>query len=484
MHSTKKNFAYNSILSLSQVVFPLVIFPYVARIILPVGIGEVSFVESICRYAILFSGLGIPIYGVREVAKCKNDPLKLNRLFSELIVIHFIITLLVLLIYIVMLFTVTKLNQNLEFYYMGILMIFSNIFIVEWYFQGIGQFKFITLRNLIVRSILTILVFFLVKNKQDGIIYFSTIVLTSVLNAIINFIYAKKTVKFDFSFHWLSIKKHFSPLFFIFSSIAFISIYTLLDTIMLGFLATEKAVGLYTTALKVSKVPMTFIGALGVVLIPQLSEHYHNKNLIEFDRLINKSINFVITFSLPAILLLMGSSNIIIVLFAGKNFSDAGVVLKILSVLSLLIGISNVFGLQVLTPMAKDKYLTYSVVFGTAISLFLNFILIPIYSEVGAAISNVIAEIAVTAATLFFAKKFISIKLDGFFIIKSIFISIPILVIPFIAMQITDNQTIELFLTFVITLFYYLFMQVKVLKNDLLIEIMNVLIQKKGNERV
>lgn len=484
LHSTKKNFAYNSILSLSQVIFPLIIFPYVARIILPVGVGEVTFVESICRYAILFSGLGIPIYGVREVAKCKNDFLKLNRLFSELILIHFIITLLVLLIYLVLLFTVEKLNQNLEFYYVGILMIFSNVFIVEWYFQGIGQFKFITLRNLIVRSILTILVFFLVKNKQDGIIYFFTIVLTSVLNAVINFIYAKKTIKFNFSFDWLSIKQHFSPLFFIFSSIAFISIYTLLDTIMLGFLATEKAVGLYTTALKVSKVPMTFIGALGVVLIPQLSEHYHNSNLTEFNRLINKSINFVITFSLPAILLLMGSSNIIIMLFAGKNFLDAAVVLKILSVLSLLIGISNVFGLQVLTPMAKDKYLTYSVIFGTAISLVLNFILIPIYSEVGAAISNVIAEIAVTAATLFFAKKFISIKVDGIFIIKSMFISMPILLIPFLTAYMTDNPILALILTLAISLFYYLIVQIKVLKNDLLIEIMDILIQKRRNEKV
>jgi O-antigen/teichoic acid export membrane protein len=471
-------------LSLSQVIFPLLLFPYVARIILPVGIGEVSFVESICRYAILFSGLGIPIYGVREVAKCKNDHLKLNRLFSELIFIHFIITLFVLVVYLVLLFTVGKLNQNIEFYYIGVLMIFSNIFIVEWYFQGIGQFKFITLRNLIIRSILTILFFFLVKNKQDGIIYFSTIVLTSVLNAIVNFIYAKKTIKFDFSFNWLSLKKHFVPLFFIFSSIAFISIYTLLDTIMLGFLANEKAVGLYTTALKVSKVPMTFIGALGVVLIPQLSEHFHNSNLIEFNRLINKSVNFVITFSIPAILLLMGSSNIIIVLFAGESFSDASVVLKILSVLSLLIGISNVFGLQVLTPMAKDKYLTYSVVFGTVISLLLNFILIPIYNEVGAAISNVIAEIAVTAATIFFATKFISIKLDSVFIIKTILVSIPILIIPFLIKYVTDNPIISLVSTFCIALFYYMFMQVKVLKNDLLIEIMNVIIQKKRNERV
>jgi O-antigen/teichoic acid export membrane protein len=465
-------------LSLSQVLFPLIIFPYIARVIFPVGVGEVSFVESICRYAILFSGLGIPIYGVREVAKCKNDSTKLNSLFSELIVIHFGITLLVLIVYIVFILTFSKLYQNIEFYYVGILMILSNVFIVEWYFQGIGQFKFITLRNLIIRTILTIAVFFCVKNRQDGIVYFSLIVLTSVLNGIVNFLYAQKTIKLDFSFKWLSLKRHFKPLFFIFSSIAFISIYTLLDTIMLGFLANEKSVGIYTTALKVSRVPMTFIGALGVVLIPKLSEHFHERDMTEFNRLINKSINFVISFSIPAIFILIGSASTIIELFAGNNFAEASVILQILSVLSVLIGISNVFGMQVLTPMAKDKYLTYSVVFGTVISLLLNFILIPVYKEVGAAISNVVAETAVTSAAIFFAYKFISIKIDFILIIKTILVSIPILWIPSITTFITDNLFVALFFTFILSFFYYSLMQIIVIKNSLVLDITNNLFKR------
>lgn len=473
MKSNKTNFIYNSILSLSQVIFPLIVFPYVARVIYPEGVGEVTFVESICRYAILFAGLGIPIYGVREVAKCKKDESKLNTLFSELVVIHFAVTAVILIFYFVSIFAFSKLYQNIEFYYLGVLMILSNVFVIEWYFQGIGQFKFITVRNLIIRSLLTLGVFFLVKDREDAILYFGLTVLTSILNGVVNFIYAQKTIKFDFNIKWINLKRHFTPLFFIFSSIAFISIYTLLDTIMLGFLADEKAVGIYTTGLKVSRVPMTFIGALGVVLIPKLSEHFHDNDMVEFNRLIDKSINFVVIFSVPVIFFLIGSSSVIIELFAGPNFFEASIILEVLSVLSLLIGLSNVFGMQVLTPMAKDKYLTYSVVFGTVISLALNFILIPVYRELGAAISNVIAEIAVTAAAIYFAFKFISFKVDFTFTIKTILISIPILLIPKVVAFMADDLLMSLFYTVMLTGVYYAFMQMVVVKSSIVVDITN-----------
>jgi O-antigen/teichoic acid export membrane protein len=134
----------------------LITFPYVARVILPSGIGEVTFVESICRYVILFSALGIPIYGVREIAKVKNEKNKLNKLFTELIIIHFVITIFISSLFVISVYLVPLLYNNLEFYLLGIFLILSNVFVIEWYFQGIGQFKFITIRNLIIKTILTL----------------------------------------------------------------------------------------------------------------------------------------------------------------------------------------------------------------------------------------------------------------------------------------------------------------------------------------
>lgn len=477
MSSIKQNFIFNALLSLSQVVFPLITFPYVARIILPSGIGEVTFVESICRYVILFSALGIPIYGVREIAKVKNEKDKLNKLFTELIIIHFTITIVISFLFLISIYFVPLLNNNFEFYLLGLFLILSNVFVIEWYFQGIGQFKFITIRNLIVKTILTILVFIVVKEKNDVFTYFSIIVITSILNAVVNFVYALRTIKLDFSSNLNDLKRHFKPLFYIFSSIAFISIYTLLDTIMLGFMTDERTVGLYTTGLKVSRIPMLFIGALGVVLIPKLSEHYHNDRLDDFISLINKSIKFVITFSIPTLFLLMSLSDTIIVSFAGPNFIQAGSVLKILSLLSLLIGLSNIFGLQILTPMGKDRYLTFSVLIGMVISLGLNLILIPIYKEKGAAFSNIIAETAVTIATIFFASKFIKLIIDWEFVLKTIISAIPLFFIPIFVSHYVISNLLLIIITIVLCGIYFVPIQLFVVKNELFIDLKNKILK-------
>lgn len=276
MSTIKRNFIYNALLSLSQVIFPLFTFPYVARIILPTGIGEVVFIESICKYVILFSALGIPIYGVREIAKVKTDQIKLNRLFTELVLLNVMLTVLVLGIFVVSFLCIDVFSSDINFYILGCFLILSNVFTIEWYFQGIEQFKFITIRNLLVKTILTLLIFTLVKERSDVLIYFAIIVLGSVLNAIINFKYALKIVRLDFKLDVKGLKRHVKPLFFIFSSIAFISVYTLLDTVILGFMTNAETVGLYSAGLKVSRIPIMFVGALGLVLLPKLSEQFHN----------------------------------------------------------------------------------------------------------------------------------------------------------------------------------------------------------------
>lgn len=478
MSSIKKNFAFNIILSVTQVLFPLITFSYVARVISPVGIGTVSFVESICRYAILIAALGIPVYGVREVAKLKEDKVELSKLCSELLTIHFLSTLLISIIYVITVFSSAKLNHNLNYYLLGLLMVFSNIFIMEWYFQGIGDFKFITIRTLIVRIITTISVFFLVTNANQGFNFFLLTVLTNVINGIVNFWYAKRSLNLSYSLNFKKLKKHLTPLFFIFSTTISISIYVLLDTIMLGFLADEKAVGFYSMALKISKVPMLFVGALGLVLIPQLSYSFHQNDLENFKILILKSLNFVITFSFPVIFFVFGISNELLHAFAGEQFLGAALTLKILSVVVLLIGLSNVFGLQILTPMGKDKFLTFSVLLGTITSLSLNFILIPLFQEKGAAITNIITELVVTGATLYFASKFIKLDFDSLFILKSLLYSIPICFFSMVWSYMSTNYLFILICTSFMTGIYFIIVQVYIIKNQIILELKNKLTQK------
>ena len=478
MSKIKKNLFYNILLSISQVIFPLITFSYAARVINPDGIGLVAFVESICRYAMLIAALGVPIYGIKEVGKYKDDKVKLSELCSELIFIHFITTIFIILVYTLMIFTLDKFHQDLSFYILGIFMILSNVFVIEWYFQGIGDFKYITGRTVIIRTLTTISVFFLVTNSQDSIYFFLLSVVANILNGFINFWYAKKSISFNFNIKLSSLKKHYKPLLYIFSTTLSISVYILLDTVMLGFLSDEKAVGFYSIALRIGRVPILFVGALGVVLIPQLAYIYGKNNLQEFSRLISKSINFVITFSFPVIFLILGISEELIVTLAGDEFIEATTTLQIVSVVVFFIGVSNIFGLQILTPMGKHKYLTYSVLAGTFISIFLNYILIPILHENGAAISYVLTELVVAVTTFYFASKFIDMKIDYKLMVKTFLFCVPIYFIPLGIHSFTRNNVLILILTLVVAGLYYLGIQVYLIKNEIIIELTNKLKQK------
>lgn len=467
----KKNLFYNLLLSLSQVIFPLITFPYIARTILPEGVGVVSFVDSVCRYVVLFSALGIPIYGVREVAKAKSDQNQLSKLFNELISINLIFTFLVLLLYTYCIIVIPKLNENLIFYLIGFLFIFSNVFIAEWFFQGVEEFKYITKRNLVIKIISTISIFLFVKTSNDALLYFFILVLVNTGNAVVNYNYIKNKFKIKFVFTTNSIQKHIKPLFFVFGSLVFISVYTLLDSIMLGIFSTNHAVGIYTTGLKIARIPMTFIGALGVVLIPRLSEYHEFGNFFEFKQLIKKSINFVITFSVPIFILIIALSKEVVIAFAGISFKDSALVLNILSLLGILIGFSNVFGLQILTPMSKDKYLTISVAIGTLISICLNILLIPKLHEIGAAISNVTAETAVTLATFYFARRFIKISFEIIYLLKTFFLFIPLFFIAKLVSHFFANIWIIISIVAVVSTFYFIFVQILILKNSLFDEV-------------
>ena len=454
---------------------PLITFPYVARILRPNGIGLVSLTESTAGYAIMFAALGIPVYGIREVSKRRSNQQALNHLFSELFVIHALLSIMVIGIYLLLVFNYNQFALHADYFLIGSLMILFNVFSVEWLFQGIEQFRYITIRSLLIKVIQIAAIFLFVKKESDAMLYFLITTLAFVLNAAVNFYYSKNFVQFNFSINWSGILKHIKPLLFIFSSLAFISIYTLMDTILLGIFAPAESVGYYATALKISKTPLILITALGTVLIPKLSLMHSEGNDVAFLSLIKKSIQLVITFSIPILFFILGVSNHLIFAFAGPHYEKAGFVLVITSFLCLIIGLSNVFGMQIITPKAKDKYLTISVLVGGVVSLVLNLILIPIWKERGAAISQLTTELTVTMMVYYFSKKLLNFSMEWKYLLNTILISLPILAFPFIIEKGIDNQWLILILSMVFTVMYYFIVQLKVFKNIYLVELLKLI---------
>jgi O-antigen/teichoic acid export membrane protein len=468
MSTLKKNFIYNIILSISSLIAPLITFPYVSHVLGPTGIGQVNFVNSYIQYYILFSALGIPIYGIREVAKLNNSVLSRSNLFFELLIIRAIITFFLLFPYIFSIFYVNKFIYVDKFLFFGIFSLFLSIFDINWFFIGMERIKFITIRSLLFQILQIILIFILIRRECDVFYYFLIPIVINLLNVILNIKYSFNYISFEsIKFKDLNFFCHISPLLILFSSIVAISVYNLLDVVILGFISNNENVGYYTVASKINKIPITLITALAPVILPSLSLAAMDKDNGLLKLIINKSINFVLLLSIPITFGIIILSPELINIFGGFEFKQAILTVKIIAPTIIFIGLSNVFGTQILIPLNKEKYLLISILIGTIISIILNSILIRFFNQNGAALTSFLSELAVTISTFYFAKKILDFKINYVYILYNILLSLFFIIFAFIFRHIFNSSLVILILTILCSSLFYFWFQIYVIKNEL-----------------
>lgn len=467
--SLSRNFLYNILQTVSAVLFPLVTFPYATRILGPEGIGTANFVENFCRYFMTFAALGIPIYGVREISKFSESISDRSKVFFEIIFINIITTIICLCIYLSIIYSFSIFEKNIEMYMLGIIYLFFNVFSVEWFFNGLSEFKFIALRSLLIRFLFIILLFAFVRDKDDVYWYFALNVFTLIINNIVNILFIKD--KIIFNFNNISLKKHLKPLLYIFSSTVAISLYIIIDVLILGLIADEKSVGYYSLGTKISKVPLALILALGAVIIPELNYAKSKNDLLLYQSLLNKSIDFVIMTGIPVGMFIYICSQELIMLFGGKDFAEATTSLKIMAPLAVVIGFSNVFGIQILTVFNKEKQLLYTVTLGMIVSVILNFLLIPYLLDKGSAIANLLSELSVTIFGFLLARKCVQLNNPLLIILKHLLCYLPIFFIS--SFFEIENIIISLILHGIIFLVIFLITNIYLFKSEFLLSILN-----------
>lgn len=466
MSKIKKNFLYNLIFTLSTILFPIVTFPYAARVLGPLGIGKVQFVSTFAQYFVLIALLGVPIYGIREVAKRRHNQLALKKLFSELVFLNFCWSLFLLLLYALIVSLVPSIRIDWNFYTVAAISLVFSFSTIDWFFSGLEKFRFIAIRSFIVKLIAIILLFIVVRTKSDALYYLGILTASVVLTNCWNIISAWSY----FDLNMLSRKgiiTHFKPLLYIFSTSAAIGVYAVSDVLILGFLKGYSDVGYYTAATKINKVTIPVLTALGTVLIPRISTAFRRDNRKEIRALIQSSLEFVTLFGIPMSIGLIVLAPELILIFSGDEFGPSILTMRLFAPVVFIIGLSNVWGIQVLTPAGKDKQVTFSVVMGLLVSLSLNFILIPRYSYFGAAISNLLSELVVMMGFFYFAKRLIPIVFHVKTVIQTLVVSL--LFFPlcyFIRSHFPGQNILVCLLMTVGGIILFLFFQVFVFKNE------------------
>lgn len=410
--SIKKNFLYNILLNISKVIFPLITAPYVSRVLEPDGVGLFNFANTYANWFALFAALGIPYYGIREIAKIKDDIKEQTKFVSEIVSISIISTLICSIVLLSTLFFIPQLNENYIVFLAASIVLYFTPLRTEWFFSGREEFAYITLRSLIIKTISVILLFEVVRTKDDLISYVILYALSIIANDIWNFIKIYRLgVRLYFT---LAVRKHVKPLIILFSSNIAIYVYTALDTIMLGFLNDYSEVGYYNCATHISKALIPIVTSLAAVALPRVAQYRDAGMMDQLNILVNKSFSIVAFLSIPIAFGVISVAPVFVPLFFGDQFFGTIIPLQIIILTVIVVGFNNLTGIQVLLGFSMDKYFLYSILAGTVSSFSVNLILIPYFGAIGAAISSVIAESVVLSVMLYFIYKNTPIRFEGF----------------------------------------------------------------------
>lgn len=408
--SVKVNYILNLINTGTQMLFPLITFPYVCRVIEADGIGQINFFQSIISYISLFTCLGIPMYAIREIARDRSDVVQMNRTAMEILLLHSMLTLVGYAIVAILCLTVLQIQVNIPLFLILSLTIFFTAIGCEWFYQGIEDFKYITIRGLIIKTVSVVLLFIFVKSKTD-LLYYGCYTVFGVLGGnIFNFFRLRKYIhRENIIFSELHIKRHIKPVLKVFSFSVVTSIYLQLNTVLLGFLKNALAVGYFAAATKVMQMLLTMSACLGSVMMPRASHLIAENKEDEFNRLIQKSYDFTLAIALPMTIGLIFCAPSLITALCGVKFEHSILPSQIIAPIILMVAISNVFGIQVLFPKGKINIVTLCCGIGAVADLILNLCLIPFFSYIGTSIAYLGAEVATTVSMYFIGRRYIPI---------------------------------------------------------------------------
>ena len=401
------NALLNGIRNILNLMFPLITFPYISRILSVSGIGIYNFSTIYVSYFILIAGLGVTTYAIREGAKYRDNKEKMAKFSSQVFSINMIATVVAYILLFISLLIFKNLNNYVSCILIFSLQILFTTLGTEWLYTIYEDYAYITIRSIIFKIISIILLFLLVKKPEDYLIYAAITVFSTVVSNFLNFVHARSIVpiKLTNKTNW---KYHLKPVLIIFASSVATTLYVSSDTTILGLLKDDYSVGIYGVSVKIYTMVSGLISGLLVVTIPRLAMLIGKRKINEYTHVLQEVINTLAVLGLPAAVGLVMLSKEVILIIAGSKYLPGILSLQIIIWALVFSNFSMIFNQCVLIPVKRESKTLRNTIITGLVNVGLNFIFIPLWSYNGTALSTVIAEFMVMALNGWSAKDYVS----------------------------------------------------------------------------
>ncbi len=389
----KKNYIYNVIYRLSICILPLVVTPYVARVLGADQVGIYTFSSTVACYFIMFGKLGLDNYGNRSIAACRENIEQRSKVFWSIYLMQLVTAFISIAVFILLILTVFKDDRII--YWMQLIYVASVLFDVSWFFYGMEQFRITMIRSLISRTLIIIGVFLFVHSNKDLWVYTCIMSVCFLLEQVqlVPFLFRQvkrvKLKKEDMIRHIVPNTKLFIPLFAL-------SIYNWLDKIMLGVIVNSTAVvAFYAYAENIINIPKGILSALDTVMLPRISNLVANNRIDEGVQKMRNSIRFNSFICCALCFGIAGVAPNFVPWFFGTEYTPTILLTMQLAMVMIPMNIVNVVQTQYLIPFHREHVYIWSVSLGALTNIILNLLLIPFYGASGAVIGTFGAEIVV-----------------------------------------------------------------------------------------
>ena len=391
MNSVNKNAMFNTVKTVFGIIYPLITFPYISRVLMAENVGKINFVCSIISYFSLLASLGVSTYAIRECSKVRDNIEKLDSLSSQIFSMNIISTLIAYVALAITLVVARPLdNYRILICIQSATILFTTLG-ADWINSVMEDFKFITVRTVGMQLVSLFLMFVFVHKPNDYITYVIISVVASSGANIINIFYRSRFCKtrFTLSIDW---KRHLPPIMLLFSLVLAQTIYCNSDITMLGLIKNDREVGLYSLSVRIYTLVNQVVSSVAFVVMPQLSLNFTNNNYRKVNELLRYSLNFIIVLGLPCIVGLNVITKSIIGTLGGSEYAGSATSLHILTMSLACSFISGWIGNMMMIPSGRENISLKSSVISASLNVVLNLFIIPIFGLNGAAFTTFLAE--------------------------------------------------------------------------------------------